>query len=114
MLDIDLVKHAIEHRDARALSNLYADDATLIVMSRDAPPSKPRTISGREAIQAYYEDVCNRDMKHEIVDGMSDDAHLAFTEACAYPNGARVFCSAMAEVTEGRIKRQTNVEVWDA
>jgi ketosteroid isomerase-like protein len=113
MFEIDALRHAIEGRNARALSDLYADDATLIVMDRDNSPSAPRTISGREAIMTYYEDVCGREMTHQVVAGLSDDAHLAFTEVCAYPDGTKVFCSAMAELTDGCIKRQTNVQVWD-
>ncbi|MXP62990.1 nuclear transport factor 2 family protein [Roseomonas sp. M0104] len=114
MLAIETLKRALEGRDNRALSEFYADDATLIVMSKDSPPRSPRTISGRTAISAYYDEVCRRDMKHELVAGVADDSHLAFTEACAYPDGTRVFCSAMAELLEGKIKRQTNVQVWDA
>jgi hypothetical protein len=114
MLDVATIKRAIEGRDAHALSNLYAGDATLIVMDRDCPPRSPRTISGQKAISAYYDDVCGRAMTHEMVAGVSDDAHVAFTEACAYPDGTRVFCSAMADVMDGKIRRQTNVQVWDA
>ena len=114
MLDIATLKRALEGRDARSLSDLYAEDATLVVMSRDSPPRSPRTISGQKAIAAYYDDVCSREMKHELVDGLADDSRLAFTEACAYPDGTRVFCSAMAELADGKIKRQTNVQVWDA
>ncbi len=112
MFDLATLKRAIEGHDARALSDLYAADAILTVMNRDSPPQNPRTISGKAAIAAYYDDVCSRDMMHEMVAGVSDDAHLAYTEACAYPGGGRVFCSAMAEVADGKIRKQTNVEVW--
>jgi ketosteroid isomerase-like protein len=114
MLDIETLKRAIEGRDAQALSKIYAEDAALIVMDRDNTPRSPRLISGQKAISAYYDDVCGRDMQHELVAGVSDDAHLAFTEACTYPDGTRVFCSAMAEVIDGKISKQTNVQVWDS
>jgi SnoaL-like domain len=114
MLDVNTLKRAIEERDARTLSGLYAEDATLIVMDRDSSPRNPRTISGLKAISSYYDEICGRDMRHEMVAGLSDDSHVAFTEACEYPDGTRVFCSAMAEVLNGKIKRQTNVQVWDA
>jgi ketosteroid isomerase-like protein len=114
MLNVETVKRAIEGHDARALSDFYAEDATLLVMDRNSPPGHPQMISGQQAISAYYEDVCGRDMQHEIVAAVSDDSHIAFTESCTYPNGAKVFCSAMAEVMDGKIRRQTNVQVWDA
>jgi ketosteroid isomerase-like protein len=112
-LDINTLTRSIEGQDARTLSQFYADDAILLVMDRENPPSKPRTISGREAIAAYYDDVCGRAMTHKLEAGVSDDSHLAFTEACTYPDGTRVFCSAMAQTSGGRITRQTNVQVWD-
>ena len=114
MFDLSTLKRSIEGRDARALSALYAPDATLTVMDVNSPPRSPRTISGQQAIADYYADVCGRDMTHEMVAGMLDDAHLAYTQACAYPTGAKVYCSAMADVVDGKIRKQTNVQVWDA
>ena len=64
-LDINTLTRAIEGQDAQTLSAFYADDAALLVMDRDNPPSSPRTISGREAIAAYYDDVCGRAMTHK-------------------------------------------------
>ena len=112
-LDVGVLTRAIEGQDARTLAGLYADNATLQIMDRDNPPKSPRTISGREAIAAYYDDVCGRAMTHKVEAGLLDDSHLAFTESCAYPDGTRVFCSAMAELSGGRITKQTNVQVWD-
>jgi hypothetical protein len=52
-------------------------------------------------------------MTHKVESGVSDGRHLAFTQACAYPDGTRVFCSAMIEMAGGKIARQTNVQAWD-
>ena len=65
-LDISTLTRAVEEQDARTLSAFYADDATLLVVDRDNPPSRPRTISGREAMAAYYDDVCGRAMTHKV------------------------------------------------
>jgi hypothetical protein len=46
--------------------------------------------------------------------GVADGDRLAFTQACAYPDGTRVFCSAMIELEAGKIARQTNVQAWDS
>ncbi len=35
------------------------------------------------------------------------------TEACEYPDGTRVFCVATAELLNGKIIRQVNVQAWD-
>ena len=38
---------------------------------------------------------------------------LAFSQACAYPDGAKVFCLAMVELKGGKIAQQTVVQAWD-
>ena len=107
------LKRAIEGRDAKALIALYADDALLRIIDHDNPPSKPREVKGRQAIAAYYEDVCGRAMTHHIEAGVSNGQELAFTQACTYPDGAKVFCAAMLEIRNGKIVRQTAVQAWD-
>jgi ketosteroid isomerase-like protein len=108
------LKRAIEGRDAKALIALYADDATLRIIDHDNPPSKPREFKGRQAIAAYYDDVCGRAMTHHIEAGISNGQQLAFTQACTYPDGAKVFCAAMLETRDGKIVRQTAVQAWDS
>ena len=107
------LKRAIESRKAAALAGLYADDAVVRVIDRDNPPSKPRNLEGKSAISAYFEDVCGRDMTHKIESGVAVGNRLAFTQSCAYPDGTKVFCSAMAELKGGKIARQTVVQAWD-
>jgi ketosteroid isomerase-like protein len=113
-IGIEDLKAAIESRNAAGLIALYADDAVMRIIDRDNPPSRPRELKGRPAIAAFYDDVCSRAMTHEVENGVSDGRRLAFTQACAYPDGTRVFCSAMIETADGRITRQTNVQAWDA
>lgn len=107
------IKHAIESRDAKALAGFYDDDASLQIIDRDNPPSRPRELQGKAAITAYYDDVCGRAMSHRIEAGVTDGKELAFSQACTYPDGARVFCAAMLELKNGKIMRQTCVQVWD-
>ena len=111
---LDQLRRAIEARDAGTLSGLYADDAVITIMDRDHPPGAPMRISGRAAIEGYYADICGRDMTHAVDAVVAGPSNLAFTERCAYPDGTRVFCSAMADTTGGRISRQVTVQVWDS
>jgi SnoaL-like domain len=107
------LKRAIEGRDAKALAAFYADDAVLRIIDRDNPPSQPREIKGREAIASYYDDVCGRAMTHHVESGVANGQALAFTQACSYPDGTKVFCAAMLQLEDGRIVRQTAVQAWD-
>ncbi|MGA7329339.1 MAG: nuclear transport factor 2 family protein [Rhodomicrobium sp.] len=108
------LSRAVETRDSAAMRGFYAEDARLRIIDRDHPPSRPQEIVGRSAIAAYFEDVCGRTMTHELENGCLDGKHLAYTQACAYPDGTRVFCAAMAELKDGKIANQTIVQAWDA
>jgi ketosteroid isomerase-like protein len=108
------LKRAIEGRDAKALTAYYAEDALLRIIDQDNPPSKPRELKGKQAIAAYFDDVCGRAISHHVETGVSNGKAIAFTEACTYPDGAKVFCAAMLEIEDGKIVRQTAVQAWDA
>ncbi len=108
------LKHAIEGRDAKTLAAFYADDAQLRIIDQDNPPSKPRELKGKQAIASYFDDVCGRAMTHRVEAGVADGQTLAFTQACTYPDGAKVFCAAMLDLKDGKIVRQTAIQAWDA
>ena len=113
-ISVTAIKRAIEERDAKALSAFYADNATLRIIDRDNPPSRPHELKGKTAIAAYYDDVCGRAMTHRVEAGVADGKQLAFTQACAYPDGTRVFCATVAKLEDGKITEQTIVQAWDA
>jgi len=114
MTRLGQLKQAIESRDAATLIGLYAEDATIRIIDRDNPPSAPRELKGKTDIAAYFTDVCGRAMTHAVENGVETPTALAFTQACAYPDGTRVFCSAMLDIADGKIARQTVVQAWDA
>jgi ketosteroid isomerase-like protein len=107
------IKRAIEGRDGHALAGFYADDAILRIVDRNNPPSRPREVKGRSAIGTFWDDICSRAMTHKIETSITEGNRLAFTQACAYPDGAKVFCVAVLELKGGEITRQTVVQAWD-
>src|SRR5690554_3724730 len=62
----DAIRRSLEGADAAALAGFYAADATLSVIDRDHPPSAPQQLRGRNAIGAFYEDICGRTMTHHV------------------------------------------------
>ena len=112
-LDFDVLRRAIEQKDAGLLANLYAEDVELKVINRNTPPSSPFEVRGREAICEYYDDVCGRAMTHRIERVVIGEGRAAFHEECEYPDVTRILCAAMLDFKDGRIARQVNVEVWD-
>jgi len=107
------LRQAIEGRDGSTLAGFYADDAVLRIIDQANPPGKPLEIKGHDAIAAYFDDVCGRLMTHKVEFGVADGDRLAFTQACTYPDGKRVLCSASAELRGGKIARQIAVQAWD-
>ena len=111
--DTEALRRGIEERDADTLLALYAEDAELRVVDRGNQPSNPKIIRGRDAIGAYFADVCGRDMTHTIERLVAGDGGVAFAEVCQYPGGARVLCVAVLDVKDGLITRQSGVQAWD-
>jgi hypothetical protein len=52
-------------------------------------------------------------MTHKVDTSIAEGNRLAFTQACTYPDGAKVFCVAMIELKSGKIAQQTVVQAWD-
>ena len=113
-LSLPALRRAIESRDGKTMASFYGKDALLQIIDSANPPSSPREIRGREAITAYYDDVCGRAMTHRVEFGIESGDRLAFTQDCAYPDGKRVFCAATLELADGKITRQVAVQAWDS
>jgi ketosteroid isomerase-like protein len=111
--DFGALRRAIEERDATTQLARYTDDAEARIVDRDHPPRTPRVLRGKDAIRAWIEDVCARDMTHRIDREVLGTGRAAFTEACRYPDGTNVLCSAVLELRDGRIARHLVVQVWD-
>lgn len=107
------IKEAIEGRDGRRLASFYADDALVRVIDRNNPPSRPREVRGRTAIATFWDDICSRAMTHKVDVSIAEGDRLAFSQACAYPDGAKVFCMAMLDLKDGKIANQMVVQAWD-
>jgi ketosteroid isomerase-like protein len=107
------IKRAVEGRDGHMLAEFYADDAVLRIVDRSNPPSRPREVKGKSAISIFWDDICSRAMTHIVETSITEGNRLAFTQACSYPDGAKVFCVAMIELRGGKIAHQTVVQAWD-
>jgi hypothetical protein len=112
-MDTQAFVAAIEGRDADTLAAAYADDAVVTIFDRDHPPAAPLTLSGREAIHAWYSDVCGRNIQHTVPVLVQDGRGFAFEQRCTYAEGGRVVCLAVATVVDGLISSQTASQTWD-
>jgi ketosteroid isomerase-like protein len=111
--DLGAMRRAIEARDAAAQAAMFTEDAEMVMVDCDHPPSRPQRIRGREEIRALLEDVCSRDMTHEVRQAIASGDEAAYTVACRYADGTRVLVSATLELRDGRIAREVGVQAWD-
>lgn len=112
-VDPQTLRQAIEGGDVALYKSLYAEDAEVYIVDRASPPSRPRVLHNPGEIAAYLDDVCGRAMRHRLEQIVHSGDRIAFLEACQYPGGQQVLCSAMLELEGGKIKRQTSVQAWD-
>jgi hypothetical protein len=111
--DVETLRRGVEGRDAEALNSLYAQDAECIVIDQANPPGSPRTLRGREAIAEFNRDLTSREMTHHLDRVVVSDDGGAYADACEYPDGTRVYCTAVLDLSNGKIARQVCVQAWD-
>ncbi|MEU3841361.1 nuclear transport factor 2 family protein [Streptomyces sp. NPDC028635] len=111
--DTETLRRGIEDRTAEALLSLYADDAEIRLVNRNAQPSNPAVLRGRDQIREMLDDVCSRDMTHKLEQCVVQGDHAAYCESCEYPDGTRVLSESMITLTDGKISEQIMVEAWD-
>src|SRR5918911_1689226 len=112
ILDFEALRRAAEQNDAEALANLYTEDAEVLIVNRETPPSSPHVLHGREQIAEYLKDACGRDIRSRIENKVVGEERIAFNEACEYSDGTRVLSATTLEVQNGKIVRQVSVEAW--
>ena len=112
-LDFEALRRAIEGRDAEALVGFYAEEAEVRTVNKNATPSSPQVLRGKEEISEYLRDVCGREMTHRVENEVVGEDRVSFFEACEYPDGTRVLGAQTLELRDGKVVRQVNVEAWD-
>ena len=111
--DFPALRRGLEERDADVQLALYDEQAEVRLVDCVNTPRAPHLLRGRDEIRAWLQDVCSRDMTHEVQTPVVADDAVAFTEACRYPDGTNVLCASVLELAGGRIVRQVVVQAWD-
>lgn len=111
--DVETLRRGVEERDADALNSLYADDAECILIDKTNPPGRPRELRGKEAIAEFNRDLTGRDMTHRLDKVVVSGDSGAYSDACEYSDGTRVYCAAVLDLKDGKIARQVCVQAWD-
>ena len=104
---------AVERRDAESLAALYALDCEHVHINRNAPPSRPIVVRGREAIAALWRDDCARDITHHAESRLGVEDRIAVHIACRHPDGTLVASMMFGTLQGGLIRRCVLIECWD-
>jgi ketosteroid isomerase-like protein len=111
--DFPALRRGLEERDADVQLALYDEEAEVRLVDCVNTPRAPHLLRGRDEIRAWLQDVCSRDMTHEVQTPVVADDAVAYMEACRYPDGTNVLCASVLELAGGRIVRQVVVQAWD-
>jgi hypothetical protein len=112
--DLEALRRGQEEHDLGALSNVYADDAEVSIVDASNPPSRPRSLRGKEEITAFWKDVLGRGMTHKVERLFAMEDRGACRMACEYPDGLRVLCTSICDLEDGKIAREVIVQAWDS
>jgi hypothetical protein len=111
--DTDTLRQGIEGQTPETLLSLYADDAEIRLINRNATPSHPKVLHGRDQIGEMLEDVYSRELSHKLEQCVIQGDSAAYCESCQYPDGVRVLSESMITLRDGKISRQILIEAWD-
>jgi ketosteroid isomerase-like protein len=110
---MDALRAGFRLRDAALLAALYREDVEYVVVNRNNPPSKRLVIRGREGVRRLFEDMCSREMTHDVSQAIVAAGSIAFVTTCRYPDGCCVMGISRATVEDGLISREFSVDCWD-
>lgn len=111
--EFDTLRKALEEKDVELLLDLYDNNASVQVVNKNTPPSRPFETSGWDDLETYLRDFCDRDLVHQVGNEVVGEDKASYTESCAYPDGTKVFTANFLELDNGSIKRHTVLETWD-
>jgi len=110
---LEAIRKGYKNRDAKLLMSVYADDVEYTVVNRNNPPAKRLVLRGHAAVERMYQDLCAREMTHQLVRTIVSDGSIAWQTLCQYPDGCQVVALNLASIKNGRIVNEFSVDCWD-
>jgi hypothetical protein len=112
--DFNNFRKAFESKNAADWSSYYSDDAEWYEYRQWSPPANPNVMKGKVEIGKFIERVCSNDrIELKISDEVISDSRIAFRLAVSFPDGRMIIENIIADILDGKIIRQVDVEAWD-
>lgn len=110
---LEALRTGYRNRDPAQVLSAYAENVECTIVNRNNPPSRPLVLRGRAELKRMVDDICSREMTHQIVRTLVAKGSLAYRVECRYPDGCNVVGLYMANVEGGRIVSEFSVDCWD-
>ncbi len=110
---LEALRAGYRERNPAKVMGVYAEDIESTIVNRNNPPSRPLVLRGRPALQRMVEDICSREMSHEIVHPVVGEGSISYRVNCRYPDGCNVVAVYLTTVKDGRIVSEFSVDCWD-
>ena len=104
---------AFEAKDVARWLAFYSEDAEWVEYRHTDPPRSPNVMRGREEIGAFIERVAEMPLTLELGNEVLGEERIAFACTVTFTEGDRIIEHVIADVRDGRIVRQVDVEAWD-
>jgi hypothetical protein len=110
---LDAIRAGFRARDPALIAGVYHADVEFRVINRNNPPAKPLVLRGADAVRRMFDDLCSREMTHDVVRSVVGVGSIAYAIECRYPDGCQVVGLNVATVKDGRIVNELSVDCWD-
>jgi hypothetical protein len=110
---LEALRAGYRERDAAKVMSAYAEDIESTIVNRNNPPARPLVLRGHVELRKMVDDICSREMTHEIVAMTTGPGAIAYRVNCRYPDGCNVVGVYLATVKDGRIVSEFSVDCWD-
>ena len=104
---------AFEAKDVARCLPFYAEDAEWVEYRHTDPPRSPNVMRGHEEIGAFLGRVAEMELTLELGNEVLGGDRIAFACTVTFREGDKIIEHVIADVSEGRIVRQVEVEAWD-
>jgi predicted enzyme related to lactoylglutathione lyase len=111
--DFSAFQAAFQAMDVDRLLTFYAPDAVWTEYREPNPPRAPNVMRGREAIESFLRGLAGGPMEIAVGNEVLGEDRVAFTVAVTLGDGRRILENVIADLRDGLIVHQVDVEAWD-
>src|SRR5438876_2393113 len=110
--DIEGLKRVFEAGDVDKVLEFYSEDLEHIEIDAGAPPNSPRT-SDFEHLGNALRGAAKAGIKLRMENTVAGADRAACTITCEFPDGRRLVSNTIYDLKNGKIMRQSDVQVTD-